>query len=643
MVIIMIYGFIKAAAITPDVTVADVQKNAEEIIRLTAMAAEKGVRLAVFPELCITGATCGDLFLHKTLVDGALSALFTIASETAEYDCIIVVGAPILRENKLYNCAVVIYHGDILGVVPKRAVSSRSELQEARVFSPAPEKCGTVELGGIAYPFGSNMLFYCEDLHDFNFACEVGADMHLTEPLAVSHARAGATVICIPSATAEIVGRADKRREIVKTRSSGLMCGCIYSDADKGESTTDLVFGGHRMICEIGKLLCESKPFMYNDDESRILITEIDVMKLAAERVKNDTFVPIEVTADNYYSISFDMELRLTELSRRFERMPFVPSDSAAKASRCSEILTVQAHGLKKRIEHTHAKCAVIGISGGLDSCLALLASARAMELLKRPRKDIIAVTMPCFGTTARTRTNAEVLCERLGVTFRCIDIQAAVRQHFSDICHDENKLDVVYENVQARERTQVIMDIANADGGMVIGTGDLSELALGWATYNGDHMSMYGVNSGIPKTLIRHIVAYYAESCNDAELSKVLRDILDTPVSPELLPADKDGGIAQKTEDLVGPYELHDFFLYWFMRHGFSPEKLEYLALKTFEGEYDADTVHKWLTVFMRRFFNQQFKRSCLPDGPKVGSVGVSPRGDLHMPSDAAFALWQI
>lgn len=634
----MKHGFIKVAAATPYVTVADTKSNAAEIIRLSREASCAGVKLVVFPELSITGATCGDLFLQKPLLDGAVMALSEIAAETSELETIICVGAPIRRDNKLYNCAVVIYQGMILGVSPKKELSPRGELAETRIFTPAPEKCGTVEIDGIPYPFGANILYYCEGCHDFNFACVLGGDIMQPEPLSTNHARAGAAVICGLSAMPELVGRAEHRRLMAASHTSRISCGYILSEAGDGESTTDYVFGGHRLIYEGGRMLSEAKPF---SECGQLSITELDVSKLSDMRMKRYDFKNIEVTAENYYSISFDMEISDTALTRTIEQKPFVPSDAAKRAERCEAILMAQSHGLKKRIEHTHAKTAVIGISGGLDSCLALLVSVCAMDLLKRPRTDIIAVTMPCFGTTVRTRTNAEVLCERLGVSFRCIDIKAAVTQHFRDIGHDEREYNVVYENVQARERTQVIMDIANAEGGMVVGTGDLSELALGWATYNGDHMSMYGVNSSVPKTLIRHIVAHFADICNDAALHDVLYDILDTPVSPELLPADKNGEIAQRTEDLVGPYELHDFFMYYFLRHSFAPEKLERLANYAFADVYDKDTVHKWLATFLRRFMSQQFKRSCLPDGPKVGSVGISPRGDLNMPSDAVSALW--
>ncbi len=635
----MNYGFVKVAAITPKTAVADVSANAAEIIRLAREAADMGVRLAVFPELSVTGATCGDMFLMPTLINAAADALFLIAAETADLDCVFVLGAPIKREGKLYNCAVTVYRGDILGIVPKNIISARSELHEAGVFTPAPKKCGTAELGGIAYPFGVNMLFYCESLHEFNFSAVLGNEIFGLEPVSASHARAGATVICSLSASMELAGREERRLDFTKTHSERLTCGLIYADADKGESTTDGVFGGQRIICENGDVLAFEAPF----SSERITVTDIDVSMLSATRMKDDTFVPTEVTADNYYAISFDMELSETILTRKFPRLPFVPAEEVRRNARCERILSVQANGLAKRIEHTGAKRAVIGISGGLDSCLALMVSTMAMDALGRPHSDVLAVTMPCFGTTERTRTNAESLCRLLGVTFRCIDIKEAVSLHFRDIGHDEKKHDVVYENVQARERTQIIMDIANAEGGIVIGTGDLSELTLGWATYNGDLMSMYSVNSSVPKTLIPHLIGCFAKKCGNEALSAVLSDIVATPVSPELLPADEKGGISQKTEDIVGPYMLHDFFMYYFLRHGYSPEKILHLAAITFEGEYDGETIRGWLSVFMRRFFSQQFKRSCLPDGVKVGSVAISPRGDLRMPSDAVGDLWRM
>lgn len=648
----MNYGFIKVAAASPSVIVADTGSNADAIIAAAHRADELGVKLFVTPELGVTGYTCGDLFLQKRLIDRAAEEIARIAAETAELGCVVIVGAPIKVGTLLYNCAIVMLNGQILGVVPKSNLPNYGEFYELRHFAPAPKADGllTIELAGQYVPFGLNIVFRCSQMREFAFGCEICEDLWVPESPSTKLALAGAQIICNLSASDETVGKASYRRELIRSHSARLVCGYIYADAGCGESTTDMVFAGHDMIAENGSMLVESKPFENALDEEGktgcpMVITEIDVQKLSAERTRLKTFdVCKEMSGELHtFDIEFDMELSETTLTRKFEPKPFVPSDSSERAERCEAILKMQAFGLRKRIEHAHASTAVIGISGGLDSCLALLVSVKAMDLLKRPRTDVIAVTMPCFGTTVRTRSNAELLCERLGVSFRCVDIKAAVNQHFLDIGHDEKIHNVVYENSQARERTQIIMDIANASNGLVIGTGDLSELALGWATYNGDHMSMYGVNASIPKTLVRHIVQFYAETATDPELSSVLFDILDTPVSPELLPADENGEIAQKTEDLVGPYELHDFFIYYFVRFGFEPEKIEYLAKYVFTDTYDSESIHKWLQNFVRRFFVQQFKRSCLPDGPKVGSVSLSPRGDWRMPSDASSAIFKI
>ncbi|MCI8387449.1 MAG: NAD(+) synthase [Clostridiales bacterium] len=636
----MKYGFIKVAAASPTVTVADVDANVSEILRAAAQAESLGVRLLVTPELGVTGYTCGDLFLQKKLIDRAHEGILKIAKESANLSLVLIVGAPIRVDANLYNCAVVIYNGKILGIVPKVNIPNYGEFYELRHFTPAPDDIIELNINKESVPFGSDLVFRCDELPEFAFGCEICEDLWVPNPPSSRLAVNGATIICNLSASDETVGKASYRRELVRSQSGRLLAGYIYADAGCGESTTDMVFSGHDIIGENGSILAESKPFegALNKD-CPIIVSEIDVAKLVAERTRMNTFK----SEKGKYTVNFSMKLSDTALTRNFEPQPFVPSSEVERAERCESILEMQSFGLRKRIEHAHSKSAVIGISGGLDSCLALLVSVRAMDLLNRPRTDVIAVTMPCFGTTSRTRSNAEILCERLGVSFRCVDIKAAVNQHFSDIGHDESSHDVVYENSQARERTQIIMDIANAENGLVIGTGDLSELALGWATYNGDHMSMYGVNASIPKTLVRHIVRYYADTANDPELSAVLYDILATPVSPELLPADDNGEIAQKTEDLVGPYELHDFFIYYFVRYGFPAEKIEYLANYVFVGQYPSDVIHKWLTTFIRRFFVQQFKRSCLPDGPKVGSVTLSPRGDWRMPSDAVSKIFQI
>ena len=613
-------GFIKIAAATPKIQVADCEYNKNIIIQEIELAAYKRVKLLVFPELCITGYTCGDLFFQKVLLDAAQKSIEEIAEKTKALDIISVVGAPLERHEKLLNAAFVIYKGTILGVVSKRFLPNYNEFYEKRHFSIDENE--------------KPIVFRSSLLPEFTFGVELCEDLWSIEPPSVKLAGFGANIILNPSASNEMIGKADYRRQLVAGQSGRLICAYAYAGAGDGESTTDMVFAGHNIIAENGAILAETKLF-YNE----LLITEIDLQKLVSERRKNTTF-PIAGDNSNVNTVWFDMPLSDTILSRFVSRTPFIPYARNDLESRAEQILLMQSNGLKKRIEHTNAKTAVLGISGGLDSCLALLVSVRAMDLLNRPHTDVVAVTMPCFGTTTRTKSNAQKLCERLGVTFREIDITASVKQHFADIGHNENDHSVVFENGQARERTQILMDIANALSGMVIGTGDLSELALGWATYNGDHMSMYGVNASVPKTLIRHIVKYYADTAQDKELSAVLEDILDTPVSPELLPANADE-ISQKTEDLVGPYELHDFFLYYAIRWGFPPKKVQRLANYAFAGVYDEAVILKWLKVFYRRFFNQQFKRSCMPDSPKVGSVTLSPRADWRMPSDAVSALW--
>ena len=625
-------GFIKVAAGTPEIKVADCHFNKESIIKMVREAAEYNVKLLVLPELCITGYTCGDLFLQQRLINAAEETLKEIAAATAGLAILVAVGLPVSYNGKLYNCAAILYDGQVLGFIPKKNLPNYSEFYELRHFSPAPEENGVKELNEKFIPFGTKLLFRCRELESFCFAAEICEDLWVSNPPSVSHAAAGATIIGNLSASDETVGKDQYRRSLVTGQSARLLCGYLYADAGDGESTTDLVFAGHNLVAENGVLLNETKSF-----ENGLAASEIDVERLAAERRRMNTFTS---APDGYQTIYFSMPLSETKLTRVFPKAPFVPGDASDRAERCEAIFNMQAAGLKKRLEHSHSQTAVIGISGGLDSCLALLVSVRAMDLLKRPRTDIMAVTMPCFGTTERTTNNAELLCEQLGVTLRCVDIGPAVSLHVKDIGHDNKKHDVVFENSQARERTQVLMDIANQTNGLVVGTGDLSELALGWATYNGDHMSMYGVNASIPKTLVRHLVHYAADCADQEALCGVLLDILDTPVSPELLPA-KDGEIAQKTEDLVGPYELHDFFLYYIVRFGYSPAKVYRLAKQAFDGDYDGRTILKWLKTFCRRFFNQQFKRSCMPDGPKVGSVALSPRGDWRMPSDASPALW--
>ena len=627
-------GFIKVSAGTPDIKVADCEYNRGEIISLIDKAYAQGVRVLVLPELCITGYTCQDLFFQQELLDGALSALKSITEHTSGMDMLTAVGCPLRFRGELYNCAVIIKDGKILGVVPKKLLPNYNEFYEMRHFTAAPEGEFDIELFGESVPFGLNLLFECREMPELVFAAEVCEDLWAAEPPSISLALGGATIIANLSASNETIGKFDYRRELVNSQSARLLCGYVFSSAGSGESTQDLVFSGHDIIAENGNILAESSLYT-----TGLIMTEIDVKKLAGERRKNTSFTG-GITRP-MRRIPFDMEIKQTQLTRTVRKTPFVPNTTAETDKRCEDILAMQAHGLEKRIRHTNAKTLVIGISGGLDSTLALLVCVEAMKLLGRPASDILAVTMPCFGTTQRTRSNAENLCLLLGTQLRVIDIAAAVKQHFRDIGHDDNVRNVVYENAQARERTKILMDLANAENGMVVGTGDLSELALGWATYNGDHISMYGVNASVPKTLVRHIVKYYAGTVENPELREVLMSVYDTPVSPELLPADENGNIAQITEDLVGPYELHDFFLYHGIRWGFPPKKVFRLAEYAFDGSYDRDTILKWLKTFYRRFFSQQFKRSCLPDGVKVGSVTLSPRGDWRMPSDASSAMW--
>lgn len=626
-------GFVKVAAVTPDIRVADVEFNKEQICRKMDEAAASGAKIIVFPELCVTGYTCSDLFTQDVLLDHAREVLTEIAAHTRDMDALVFVGAPLAVDGELYNVAAAMNHGKILGLTTKTFLPNYGEFYEMRQFREGPEKAREIEFDGEMVPFGPKILFTAKQMEHLIVAAEICEDVWSPVPPSIEAVREGATVIVNCSASDETIGKATYRESLIEGQSARLIAGYIYSNAGEGESTTDLVFGGHNLIAENGTILAESKRF-----ENGISYSEIDVNRLMSERRKNTTFKTAKERT--LTRVPFDIEITETELTRVFPSRPFVPSENRERAKRCEEILTIQAMGLKKRLEHTHAKCAVVGISGGLDSTLALLVTAKAFDALGLDRKHIISVTMPCFGTTDRTYNNACKMSLSLGVELREVPIAAAVMQHFKDIGHDPEDHSVTYENSQARERTQVIMDIANANGGMVIGTGDMSELALGWATYNGDHMSMYGVNASVPKTLVRHLVQYYADTTDDKELQEVLYDVLDTPVSPELLPP-KDGKIAQKTEDLVGPYELHDFFLYYFLRFGYAPSKIYRIAKYSFAGEYDDETIYKWLRTFCWRFFAQQFKRSCLPDGPKVGTVALSPRGDWRMPSDACVASW--
>lgn len=629
----MRHGFIKVAAATPDIRVADVDYNKGQIIKQMDEAAEAGAKIIVFPELCITGYTCSDLFLQDILLNSAKKALVKIAEHTKNLDALVFVGVPIAVGGELYNVAAALNHGNILGFTTKSFLPNYGEFYEMRQFRPGPKKAEKILFGGKEIPFGPQLLFVENQMANLIVSAEICEDVWSPVPPSIEAAREGATVIVNCSASDETIGKASYREALISGQSARLISGYIYANAGEGESTTDLVFGGHNLIAENGTILAEAKRF-----SNGIIYTEFDVQKIANERRKNTTFT--ETQEHVLPRIPFGLEQTETILTRTFPSRPFVPRDDQERAKRCEEILTIQAMGLKKRLAHTHAKSAVVGISGGLDSTLALLVTAKAFDALGLERSGITAVTMPCFGTTDRTYQNACKMSLKVGATLREVRIGDAVMQHFKDIGHDPQDHSVTYENSQARERTQVLMDIANQTGGLVIGTGDMSELALGWATYNGDHMSMYGVNASVPKTLVRHLVHYYADTCEDSSLKEVLYDVLDTPVSPELLPP-KDGEIAQKTEDLVGPYELHDFFLYYFLRMGYEPGKIYRIAKLSFAGEYDDETIYKWLRTFCWRFFSQQFKRSCLPDGPKVGTVALSPRGDWRMPSDACVALW--
>ena len=629
----MRHGFIKVAAATPDIRVADVDYNKGQIIKQMDEAAEAGAKIIVFPELCITGYTCSDLFLQDILLNSAKKALVEIAEHTKNLDALVFVGVPIAVGGELYNVAAALNHGNILGFTTKSFLPNYGEFYEMRQFRPGPKKAEKILFGGKEIPFGPQLLFVENQMANLIVSAEICEDVWSPVPPSIEAARDGATVIVNCSASDETIGKASYREALISGQSARLISGYIYANAGEGESTTDLVFGGHNLIAENGTILAEAKRF-----SNGIIYTEFDVQKIANERRKNTTFT--ETQEHVLPRIPFGLEQTETILTRTFPSRPFVPRDDQERAKRCEEILTIQAMGLKKRLAHTHAKSAVVGISGGLDSTLALLVTAKAFDALGLERSGITAVTMPCFGTTDRTYQNACKMSLKVGATLREVRIGDAVMQHFKDIGHDPQDHSVTYENSQARERTQVLMDIANQTGGLVIGTGDMSELALGWATYNGDHMSMYGVNASVPKTLVRHLVHYYADTCEDSSLKEVLYDVLDTPVSPELLPP-KDGEIAQKTEDLVGPYELHDFFLYYFLRMGYEPGKIYRIAKLSFAGEYDDETIYKWLRTFCWRFFSQQFKRSCLPDGPKVGTVALSPRGDWRMPSDACVALW--
>ena len=629
----MRHGFIKAAAVTPDIRVADVAYNTEQICRKIDETLEHGAKIVVFPELCVTGYTCGDLFTQDLLLTEAREALHAIAAHTKGKDGLIFIGVPLAVRGGLYNVAAALNDGKILGLTTKSFLPNYGEFYEMRQFRQGPEKAEDILFDGEMIPFGPGLLFVERETDSLVVSAEICEDVWSPVPPSIRAAREGAVIIVNCSASDETIGKADYRNSLISGQSARLICGYVYANAGEGESTTDLVFGGHNLIAENGAVLAEGERF-----ENGVVYAEIDIQRMFSERRKNTTFQP--APEQTLKRILFSVKKEETKLTRNFSSRPFVPEADEERAKRCEEILTIQAMGLKKRLAHTKAESAVVGISGGLDSTLALLVTAKAFDSLGLKRSQITAVTMPCFGTTDRTYQNACRMSKKLGADLREVPIGASVLQHFKDIGHDPEDHSVTYENAQARERTQVLMDIANQTGGLVIGTGDMSELALGWATYNGDHMSMYGVNASVPKTLVRHLVHYYADTCGDGELREVLYDVLDTPVSPELLPP-KDGEIAQKTEDLVGPYELHDYFLYYMLRFGYTPGKIYRLAKRSFAGEYEDEVIYRWLRTFYWRFFTQQFKRSCLPDGPKVGTVALSPRGDWRMPSDASAAAW--
>lgn len=634
----MTHGFIKVAAAIPETRVADCSFNAQEIKKLIRNAAREQVEIVVFPELCITSYTCGDLFGQQILIEEAEMALKNLIDETREEKPLCIVGMPVASGSQIFNAAILFQKGEILGIVPKTYLPNYKEFYEKRWFSSGLDiRENTISLCGKEIPFGKDLLFRSEKVV---IGIEICEDLWVTIPPSSYQALNGANVLINLSASNELIGKHNYRKELIRQQSARCNAAYIYASAGNGESTTDLVFSGNGIIAENGTILAEGERFLL---EEQLIISEIDIERLLSDRRINTSYTtnkeyPVEKSRIIEFSLPAYDSFSLT---RSILPHPFIPSENQLLYDRCEEIFNIQASGLAKRIVHTHSRSVVVGISGGLDSTLALLVCVKTFDRLKLSRKHIIGITMPGFGTTDRTYHNAITLMRSLGVTIREISIKDACIQHFKDIDHDIAVHDVTYENSQARERTQILMDVANQCNGLVIGTGDLSELALGWATYNGDHMSMYGVNGSIPKTLIRYLVEWIASQETNPETQNTLSDIINTPISPELIPADKHGNIKQKTEDLVGPYELHDFFLYYFLRFGFRPVKIYFLAQQAFGEKYDKKVIKKWLTIFFKRFFSQQFKRSCLPDGPKVGSVSLSPRGDWKMPSDACSDIW--
>lgn len=632
------FGYIRVAASVPELKVANVEFNTKEVIKEIKALDKEGVQIVTFPELCLTGYTCADLFSQDILITKSKEAIKVVIDSTKLLDIISIIGAPIVCDNQLFNCSVVINKGKILGIVPKTYIPNYGEFYEKRWFSTSNTLTSkTINLFGKEVPIGIDLVF--RDINDskFTFGIEICEDLWSPKAPSVEAALNGATMIFNLSASNEVIGKAQYRRNLINMQSAKNVCAYIYSSSGVNESSTDLVFSGYAGISENGSMLVENERFNFKTNH---IISDVDIQRLMNNRIKDISFMGIGAI-NSYRVIDIDLKDNNNDLKRIYDAYPFVPSNEDKRAERCSEIINIQACGLAKRIKHTGMKKCVIGISGGLDSTLAFLVIIEAYRKLGISFDNLIGVTMPGFGTTGRTYNNALTLMKNYGVTMREVSIKEASLQHFKDIGLEETDRSVTYENTQARERTQILMDIANKEGGLVIGTGDLSELALGWCTYNGDHMSMYAVNTSIPKTLVRYLVKYFADIEQNEECKKTILDILDTPISPELLPPSKDGKIEQQTESVVGPYILHDFFLYHFMRYGASPDKIKYIACKTFDGMYDEATIDKWLKFFIKRFFNQQFKRSCLPDGPKVGTISVSPRGDLRMPSDADSSIW--
>ncbi len=635
-------GLVRVAVASPAQRVADVDFNVAAIRAAMERAADAGASLVLFPELSVTAYTCGDLFYQSLLLERARAALITLAHATAESRIAVVVGLPLLQDGKIFNCAAFLCDGAVVGIVPKTYLPNTQEYYEARWFaSSRTAHFDAVEIGAQRVPFGTDLLFRAANLPQCVIGIEICEDLWAITPPSSDKALGGATILLNPSASNDTLGKSEYRTALVAHQAARCLAAYLYAGASPNESTTDLVFAGHSLIAENGTLLAETERFHF---DTQLVTADVDVERLSNERTKNTSFAQ-QVARQSYRTVEFTLpEPHATKpyvLERPLSRTPFVPDDPRLRAEHCREIFTLQATGLAKRLKHTGIKKVTLGLSGGLDSTLALLVTLKAFEILDLNRRDIVALSMPGFGTTERTQSNAEQLAAYAGITFRTISIRDAVRQHFDDIGHDENVHDVVYENAQARERTQILMDVANQIGGLVVGTGDLSELALGWATYNGDHMSMYHVNAGVPKTLVQYLVEWYAESQARPEEARVLRDIAATPITPELLPLSDNGALQQETEATIGPYILHDFFLYYMVRHQFPPRKIFWLAQYAFAEMYDAATILRWLGVFYRRFFSQQFKRSAMPDGPKVGSVALSPRGDWRMPSDASVALW--